>query len=124
MTDPRSAARERLSAILRRAKDAGTRFQHAVQFLMYEARQGSPHSERRWLVGYHSGLLLEQVMGDAECLIPLVNEEQVEDCERVARTVYEALRARRLASKLEQVEGRTPEEAAAFQEKARRLRSV
>lgn len=123
MTDQRNAA-QRLDAILRRAKDAGTRFNRAVLFLMYEADKGTPRGERPWLIGYHSGLLLEQVMGDAKSLVPLLNKESVEDCERVAKTVYEALRARRLASKLEQVEGRTPEEAAAFQEKARRLRSV
>ena len=106
------------------AKDAGTRFNHAVLFLMCEHGKGTAGRERRWLIGYPSGRLLDAV-GRRCCQPPPLNEERrVEDCERAAKTVYEALRARRLASKLEQVEGRTPEETAAFLEGARRYPPV
>lgn len=43
------------------------------------------------------------------------------DVERDARALYESLRARRIAAKLANVEGRTPEEAAAFLAKAEEL---
>lgn len=121
---PPKGATTALSAVVRRAHDAATRLNHAVLFLMFEARKGSPNSERRWLVGYEAETLLSKALSDAEALVPLLNADAGDEAEHTAKRLYDALRARRLAAKLDQVEGRTPEEAEAFKAKARKLRAV
>lgn len=117
-TTPSSSLRD----ALRRAKDAATRVDRAATFLRHEASEATPNSERRWLIGYEAENLLWNVLRDAHSLVDLLNDDQGDGAEAAAKTVYEALRARRLAAKLDDVEGRTPEEAAAFQAKARELR--
>jgi hypothetical protein len=109
--------------VRRRALDAATRFGTAVVLLRHQAEHARNESER-WLAGYEAEALLWKVLSDARLLVDVLNDEDSSDDEvqRQARALYEALRARRLARKLEQVEGRTPEEAAAFKEKARELR--
>ena len=119
-----STGRESLHSSLRRAKDASTRFNRAVLFLAHEADMGQPHSERRWLIGYEANTLLWKTLADARMLVGLLNDDVDDEAEHAAKTLYEALRARRLAAKLEQVEGRTDAEAETFQAKARELRGV
>lgn len=81
-------------------------------------------ADERWLVGYEATRLLESVLGDAQFLVCLLDDDQIEDVERKAKSLAALLRARRLAGKLENVEGRTPEEAATFTAAAARLRAV
>lgn len=111
-----------LVTTLRRAKDATTRFNAAVLFLAHNADMARPNSERRWVVGYEANTLLCKVLGDAQMLITLLNDDAGDDAEEAAKTLYGALRARRIAAKLDNVEGRTPEEAEAFLAKAKELR--
>lgn len=113
-----------LPAVVRRAHDASTRFNRAVLFLMWEAGKARPGSERRWLIGYEADILLSKALDDAESLVGLLNDDASDDGERTARRLHVALRARRLALKLDQTEGRTAEEAEAFATKARKLRAV
>lgn len=109
--------------IERRARDAATRFYGAVESLRYgHSETGNP--ERRWLYGYLAAELLRKVLSDAESLVGLLNDDAGDEAERAARAVHDALRARRLAAKLANVEGRTPEEAAAFLAKADALRGA
>lgn len=105
-----------------RAKDAATRFDRAVASLRYEASEAKPDGERRWLVGYEAGHLLRSVLSNSELLVDLLNADGGDEAEAAAKAVYETLRARRIAAKLEAVEGRTPEEAELFRAKARELR--
>lgn len=111
-----------LAASIRRAKDAATRVDRAVSFLRYEASEARHGSERRWLIGYEAENLLWNVLRDAHSLVDLLNDDRGDAAEQAAKSVYEALRARRLAAKLDAAEGRTPEETEAFQAKARELR--
>lgn len=113
-----------LSATLRRVKDATTRFNRAVLYLAHEADQGSPASERRWLVGYEANAMLWKTLADARMLVGLLNDDVDGEAEYAAKALYDLLKARRVAAKLENVEGRTPEEAEAFLAKARELRDV
>lgn len=90
--------------------------------LAAQGRAASSTTER-WLVGYEASQLLEAVLSEAETLAGLlVEEHHAEDAERRARDLAALLRRSRLAGKLSNVEGRTPEEASAFLEKAEALR--
>ena len=88
-------------------------------------RHNSEQERARWLVGYDADLLLQVALDAARDLVPLLNDdEDAFDAQRRNATVREiaaALRAHELAPKLARVEGRTPEEAAAFREAAARL---
>lgn len=116
--------RDSLSASVRRAHDATTRFNRAVLYLAYEAGEARDGSERRWLVGYEANTMLWKALADARMLAGLLNDDAGDDAEHAAKVLYETLRARRLAAKLENVEGRTPEEAEAFRAKAREIRDA
>jgi hypothetical protein len=78
--------------------------------------------EERWLVGYDAERLLSKLLYEAGLLVPSVNEDQLEDVTRYARELASALRDRRIAGKLENVEGRTAPEAEAFRARAAKLR--
>lgn len=92
----------------------------AVACLAHEAAQAG-NAEQRWLVGYDAERLLATLLLEARTLVPLLNEEQIEEAERSARTLASELRARRLSGALLQVDGRTPAEARAFRAKAASL---
>lgn len=109
------------SSLHRRVNDAATRYTRTVSLLLH-ARHKATSSEIEWLVGYEAETLLRKVLYDADSLVGLLNDDAGEDIERHAEMIFKTLRARRIAAKLEQVEGRMPEEAEAFQAKARELR--
>lgn len=103
----------------RRAHDAATRFSRAVGLLRAQAEL----ERERWLAGYEAETLLWKVLGDARDLVPVLNDDSdAAEAERAARALFEALKARRLALRLENVTGRTPEEAEMFRAKAEELR--
>ena len=110
-----------LQKILRRCHDAATRVNMATLFLMHEARD-RPSREQRWLIGYEADLLLQKILADAESLAGLLNDDASDEAEYAAKAIYGALKARRLAAALENVVGRTAEEAEAFKAKAKHLR--
>lgn len=111
------------SDVRRRALDSATRFGRAVALLRAQAEH-APNESERWLAGYEADALLWKVLGDARDLIDVLNDDSdAEEATLQARALYEALRARRLARKLENITGRTPEEAEAFRAKARELRA-
>lgn len=108
----------------RKALDAATRFKRAAILLHYHA-ENAPNESARWLMGYEAEALLASVLSEAELLVDVLNEEDSaeDEVQRHARALYEMLKARSLARKLELIEGRTPEEAEAFLAKAQELRS-
>jgi hypothetical protein len=106
----------------RRARDARSRFQRAVYTLQDEAEKGV------FGIGWEAEHLLNGVLGEAPLLARLLDEGDELDEWRIpdllaqVEELKKALRDRALALKLEQVNGRTPEEAEAFQAKAQELR--
>jgi hypothetical protein len=78
--------------------------------------------ERRWLVGYESERLLTGALSELGALVPLLQDDQVEEAERLARSLASLLRDHRLSFALAHNAGRTPEEAEAFRAKAEQLR--
>lgn len=79
----------------------------------------------RSLVGDEAGRLLVDVLGDARRLVPLLTDEAIytfEMVEREAQGLVRLLRNERLASKMENTNGRSPEEAAMFRAKVAELR--
>lgn len=113
---------ETMSADMRRrALDAATRFRRAVTLLRYNAVNARNESER-WLAGYEAETLLSKMLWEARDLVDVLNDDASDEAERYARAVCEALRARRLVLKLENVSGRTLEEAELFKRKAKELR--
>jgi hypothetical protein len=88
-----------------------------------ERRAGSSSEERKWAVGFYAEQLLAGVLDDAERLAKMVNDDSLGEVAPAAAALAARLRARRLAFKLENVEGRTPEEAQAFRARAEELRS-
>jgi len=113
--------REEAFRALRRARDARTRFARVAMSFSSEAKHPANESIR-WLLGDAANDLLWLVLSDAEMLVDVLNDDAAEKSERYARDLYLALRARRLAAQLAEVEGRTPEEAQAFRDKSRELR--
>lgn len=108
----------------RRSQDAATRFSRATSLLTYAA-DNSPNDAERWLAGYAAENLLWKVLWDARALIDVLNDDSdAHEIQLHVRALHEMLRARRLASKLENVEGRTPDEAKAFLAKAQELRDA
>jgi hypothetical protein len=65
--------------------------------------------------------LLQRMLSEAQLLTPYLGDE-AEETEQAAKDLVARIRAHRLAGKLEQTDGRTPEEAAAFRERAAELR--
>lgn len=100
---------------------AETWFRKTSTYLAALMRE-EPNEDVRHGLGWEVGHLLGNVLWEAEQLAPHVPDDLIEDIERKAKALVSALRAQRLATKLEQTHGRTPEEAAAFQAKAAELR--
>lgn len=96
--------------------------------------EADPRPEPRWLLGYEGSRFLFGILNEAVTTMPSVLEsaedEHIAEVLGAARSLVAALEERersgrrsRLATKLEDVAGRTPEEAAAFLAKAAELRS-
>jgi hypothetical protein len=100
---------------------AATWLQKATALLSSNAA-AARDADQRWLVGYDAEQLLRQLLWRADELVGLLPDDLLDDVLRDARALTERLRAQRLASKLENVEGRTVEEAAMFTERAAQLR--
>jgi hypothetical protein len=102
-----------------RANDARTRFDRTVQILRHE-HENATTDEARWLYGYLAEELLWNVLWDAKSLLSILNpdSERIEYTEQHAKNLASGLRAHRLAAKLADTTGRTPEEAEAFEAKA------
>lgn len=108
-----------------RARDAASRFTRAIYALRAEHAEAK-FEVQRTVIGWDAEALLEKVIGEAEMLVPLLNQDQefpygLESLERHVKDLGSALRKARLAAKLSAVEGRTPEEAEAFRAKAAAL---
>lgn len=115
-------AEDRITKLRRRTVDAATRFSRAVIFLRHSAENPVNDSER-WLAGYEAEQLLWKTLPEALSLVDILNEDgDLEDLAGKAKALTEALRSRRLAGKLERVEGRTAAESRLFLERARELR--
>lgn len=89
--------------------------------LMYSHYDPAVTEEERWAVGYYAARLLDDVLDDAWTLAEMVPDDMVEEIARRAEGVAKQMRSRRLAAKLRNVEGRTPEEAEAFLARASEL---
>lgn len=77
------------------------------------------------LLGDEAGRVVVNVLRDSLRLVPLLRDDTIYDFDWVERELEAltlALRNERKARKLENVEGRTPEEARAFLDKAANLR--
>lgn len=83
-----------------------------------------PDENVRRVVGYEAESLLAALLYESDALVRLLDPEDVETIERSAKALAASCRARRLAGKLGQVEGRTPDEASAFLAAAGRLRDA
>lgn len=77
--------------------------------------------DEQWLIGYDAARFMTDVLGELEMLAPLLGPH-ADDVQVAAVNLYGTVKRARLAEKLEHVEGRTPEEAASFLDKAARLR--
>jgi hypothetical protein len=115
--------RHELIRLGRRRRDASTRFKRCVEILRW-MKVRADVKQHRWLIGYEAEQLLADVLSYADELVYLLNTEDSSgyDIERDARELAARLRNRRLALHLENVTGRTAEEAAAFRLKAAELR--
>lgn len=102
------------------AAQARTRVKRAAQWLLHAETSGT---ELQWLVGYEAGQLLTAAVESADAVAELLNADDVEEARDLAWQLYDRLRARVLAEKLSNVEGRTDEEAAAFLARADELRA-
>jgi hypothetical protein len=102
-----------------------TRVRRAASKLIWAKVNSRPtEHEMRWLLGYEAARLSQEMLDAAGEMAALVtDEDQIEDLRRGVRDLGQALRRSALASKLEETEGRTPEEREAFLAKAATLRS-
>ena len=111
------------------ARDAETRLMRVT----YRLRAQTEHENEnvRFMAQYDAMRLLPDVLEHAAMLASLLDDEVVdeydrsrllESCAEITGAIN-AIRKLALASKLEQVEGRTPEEAKAFKRKAAELRA-
>jgi len=93
----------------------------AVSMIRRDAE--GPSEPLRELTVYEARDFTWRVISEIEQLADLIPLDGYEDewIERDARRLADRIRSRRLAAKLSNVEGRTPEEAAAFRDKAERL---
>lgn len=103
-------------------RTAATRIRSAAVRIEHAAASDTA-AEGRWLAGYEAAELFRAALDAAERLALVVNDDDVDEVLERTLSVAKYLRGRRLASKLDQVDGRTPEEAAAFRRKAEELRS-
>lgn len=109
---------------LRECKTALSWFMRAVRALHAVTEDSGLTAlgiDASWLMGHEAERLIGTTLDHAEFLIPLLDEQQIADAEQNARAFLSALRRARLAAKLSNTTGRTPEEAAAFAAKAREL---
>lgn len=90
--------------------------------LLYAAGTEATNESQRFVVSYEAENLLASILSDAELIAAVIDPERVDDCERRAKELLRLLRTRRLSAALERGEGRTPEERALFEAKARELR--
>jgi hypothetical protein len=101
---------------------ATTWLEKAVAILRSNAASAS--DEVRWLVGHDAGRLFLAATEQANALAGLLNGEDLERAEREAQQLARRLRRARVAGHLDNVEGRTLEEATAFAAKAATLRGT
>jgi hypothetical protein len=109
----------------RRTQDAATRFVRAANLLRHQA-ESAPNDDARWLAGAEAGDLLWRVLFEADILVPILNHDETdngEDLERFAKRLHAALRNHRLAASMDNVTGRTAEEAETFRNRAQQLRN-
>lgn len=83
---------------------------------------GPRNKEEAWLIGYDAAQFMRDAISDLRLLVPLLTEDQVDDVERESKELLAYVRSHRIAGKLSNVDGRTPEEARAFLRKADDLR--
>lgn len=113
--------REQMTRADRRARDAATRFERAVNAL--QALSEHDGERARWLAGYCARELLTKTLFVADTLVGLIPDDlDISDARRYADALRQAMRSRELAAKLANVNGRTPAEAEAFLAKAEALR--
>lgn len=90
-----------------------------------------PNEDVRAVLGWEAGRLVTVMLDEAESLVRLLNDEEyTEEVDRALSQLVTTMsaqrgrgRRRRLAAKLGDTAGRTPEEAEAFTAKARELLS-
>lgn len=99
---------------------AATWFHKSLHNLRYCAELAATPAQRS-VTGWEAERLLDSILGQAELLVPVLNEDDLEQVEKGAQDLYRAVRDRRRAVLLANVEGRTPEEAAEFSAKAAEL---
>ena len=81
----------------------------------------------RFLAGYEAQRLLDEILSAAEELVPMLNYRDedcayfIEESRKKVRDISQELRNAALYVKLSNTEGRTPEEAKAYREKAGNL---
>jgi hypothetical protein len=116
-----------LGTVGTRVRDASTR----VDGIVYGLRQLVDNEDltpnQRWLISYEADDLMDKLVSTLRDLVPLLSTDEDEDWREIradAGKLAQAIRAHYLAAKLEQVGGRTPEEAATFRRKAEQLREA
>lgn len=105
---------------LRRGKTARTWAKKATASFVYAIENARNEGQRNAL-GYFAGCLLDGLLDEAEVLADAVPAEYTEEALRTAEAVVKRLKHRRLAVRLADTTGRTPEEADAFAAKAAEL---
>lgn len=105
---------------------AGTWFEKVAVSLRWQYDKTESTSTRH-LLAEEAARLLVHVLSDAQRLVPMLSDEHTmhtfSDVEREAQALVKVLRNERVAAKMEDMTGRTEEEAAAFRAKAAELRS-
>lgn len=76
------------------------------------------NAEQRWLIGYEAEQLLCTALDEFEALVSLLDADQVAEVEERLKRFDAKLGRQRRLFKLQNVEGRSPEEAALFRAKA------
>lgn len=89
----------------------------AARLLAASGREATTDSER-FLVAYDAEQFLFRLLMDVGLVVDVLDPENMDNVERLARELARDLRAHRLAALLSNVEGRTPAEAASFLEAA------
>jgi hypothetical protein len=104
---------------------AGTWFEKVAVSLRRQYDKTASTSTRH-LLAEEAARLLVNVLSHAQRLVAMLQEDTMHtfsDVEREAQALVKVLRNERLAAKMENMTGRTEEEAAAFRAKAAELRS-
>lgn len=89
--------------------------------LLLRADQTAKSPDQHAVVAYEAHELLWSILFNVDVLTPLISDDEIEDCEELAKALFHGLRDRRRAIALANTTGRTPEEAAAFRAKAETL---